>query len=157
MKRGDIYYIANSKAVGAEIAKSRPAVIVSANVLNATSEAVEVVYLTTQPKREMHTHAVIYATGRPSTALCEQVSTVARSRVGDFIGRCSDEEMDIIDLAILESLGLTAPETEQIDPVGLPLSQDTVDFESVLIRLEAERDIYKELYESLLYKAVGEK
>ena len=119
MRRGDIYYVSNHNTTGAEIAKSRPAVIVSDNTLNATSEAVEVVFLTSQPKREMHTHAIIHATGRESVALCEQVNTVARSRLGDYFGHCNEDEMARIDHALLASLGLTAPEPEQADPPPL--------------------------------------
>lgn len=109
MRRGDIYFIANTHNCGAEIAKSRPAVIVSNDALNATSDVVEVVYLTTQPKREMFTHVEIYATGRPSTVLCEQISSVSKTRIGDYLGRCSERNMADIERALLASLGLTAP------------------------------------------------
>lgn len=106
MKRGEIYYIHMRPTVGAEISKARPAVIVSNNALNQTSDVVEVVYLTTQPKKEMPTHAVINATGVESTVLCEQINTVSTLLVGDYCGTCTEEEMVAIDHGLLASLDL---------------------------------------------------
>ena len=106
MKRGDIYYIQRHDTVGMEIMKARPGVIVSRDRLNATSEVVEVVYLTTQPKKEMPTHVAIQSTGRPSTALCEHIDYVSIMLVGDYCGRCTDEEMAAIDTALMCSLNL---------------------------------------------------
>lgn len=112
MKRGDIYYIQRHDTVGAEIMKARPGVIVSADELNATSNVVEVVYLTTQPKREMPTHVLIESTGRTSTALCEHVDYVARELIGDYCGRCTDEEMRGINTALIHALSLVPPTGE---------------------------------------------
>ena len=155
MKRGDIYFIANTNNCGAEIGKSRPAVIVSNDTLNATSDVVEVVYLTTQPKREMFTHVEINATGRPSTVLCEQISAVSKSRVGDFCGRCSERNMADIDRALTASLGLTAPKEEQADQVIPPHLQSLTTCPEY-IRVETERDVYKRLYEKILNGAVND-
>lgn len=118
MNRGEIYYIHSPPTVGAEIEikKARPAVIVSNNSLTHNSGAVEVVFLTTAPKREMPTHVCINATGVPSTALCEQINTVALQRVGDCAGVCTKEEMAAIDKALLASLGIG----EQIDTKPQP-------------------------------------
>ena len=106
MKRGEVYFIARRHTVGCEIAKGRPAVIVSTDELNATSAVLEVVFLTTKPKRDMGTHTIVNATGRPSTACCEQISTVSKLLVGSYCGRCTDEEMKAIDRALMRSLGL---------------------------------------------------
>lgn len=106
MKRGEIYYIYHRNTVGSEIAKGRPAIIVSADNLNATSEVVEVVFLTTKPKKDLPTHVGINATGITSTALCEQVTTVSKTLVGDYFGECSKDEMYGIDRALMRSLGV---------------------------------------------------
>lgn len=113
MKRGEIYYIHHRETVGAEIAKARPAVVVSCDALNDTSPVVEVVFLTTKPKKDMPTHVAIHSTGLEATALCEQVNSVSRQLVGKFCATCTQEEMDGIDEALLISLGLDAPKVEQ--------------------------------------------
>lgn len=107
-KRGDIFYVMRDAIqTGAEIYHGRPAIIVSNDILNATSSLVEVVFLTTQPKKDMGTHVRITSTGRLSTALCEQITTVAIERLGNYIGTASDKEMREIDMAIGQSLSLS--------------------------------------------------
>ena len=60
VRRGDVYYINNNRGQrGNEIRKDRPAVIVSADFLNKHSGDVVVVFLTSQPKKDMSTHVTI--------------------------------------------------------------------------------------------------
>lgn len=109
MKRGEIYLIKRRDTIGAEITKTRPAVIVSNNFLNTTGDVVEVVYLTTAPRRDLPEHVHIHATGQPSVAICEQIDSVSRSLVCGQVGTCSEEEMAFIDAALLASLAITDP------------------------------------------------
>lgn len=46
------------------------------------SNTVEVVYMTTKPKTDLPTHVYIESALRPSTLLCEQISTVSEERIG---------------------------------------------------------------------------
>lgn len=110
IKRGDIFYIANSKyyATDPENEAGRPAIVVSNDILNKNSSVVEVVYLTTRDKKPMPTHVGIICK-IPSTALCETIYTVTKDRIGDFIKSCSAEEMAAIDKAMAVSLGLSVP------------------------------------------------
>ena len=80
--------------------------IVSNDKNNENSSVVEVVYMTTQPKIDLPTHVTVRSTGRVSTVLCEQVYSVSTDRVGQYIGQCSDAEMDNIDIALMISLQL---------------------------------------------------
>ena len=108
IKRGEIYYIERDyKTVGSEQIAGRPAVIVSNEKNNEASATVEVVYLTTQPKADLPTHVTIRGTGKASTALCEQITTVSTERIGSFSGICNKQEMEAIDTALLISLGIT--------------------------------------------------
>lgn len=107
MKRGEIYYINSyNKVDGSEQQANRPAVIVSNNMNNAHSTTVEIVYLTTQPKRNLPTHVSISSTPKPSTALCEQVTTVSVNRLQNLLGECSREELMEINEAMMISLGI---------------------------------------------------
>ena len=106
--RGEIFYIMKDGAqVGSEIYHGRPAILVSNDFLNATASVVEVVFLTTQPKKDMGTHVRITSMGRTSIALCEQITTVAVERLGNYIATASDKEMREIDDAIAQSLSLS--------------------------------------------------
>jgi mRNA interferase MazF len=73
---------------------------------NKHSGIIEVVYSTTQPKTELPTHVTIRSTGRVSTVLCEQVTSVSVERVNNYIGQVSEQEMKNIDIALMISLQL---------------------------------------------------
>lgn len=153
MKRGEIYYIERyrSEETGSEQHAGRPAIIVSNDKNNEFSETVEVVYLTTQPKNDLPTHVEIRSTTRASVALCEQVTTVSVSRVGEYVGTCTYSEMRMLEtaIAISLSLDLSDPVPQMIGP--REPDHDFVDLQET-IRLQAERDIYKALFERLIEK-----
>lgn len=104
--RGDVFYVNRSETVGSEQRSGRPAIIVSNPACNEHSPVVEVVYLTCQYKKPMPTHVRIESIGRRSTALCEQISSVDVSRLGDYKGHLTDEEMAKVDQALVCSLDI---------------------------------------------------
>ena len=107
IRRGEIFYIARGGATsGSEQFADRPAVVVSNDENNKHSGVIEVVYMTTQPKTDLQTHVTIRSTGRISTVLCEQVSSVSTERVNNYIGQVSEQEMKNIDIALMISLQL---------------------------------------------------
>ena len=144
VRRGDIFYIANSKcyATNPSVEAGRPGIVVSCDELNEHSPSVEVVYLTTKDKKPMATHVPILCKIN-STALCETIYTVSKDRLGDYVRTCSDKEMAEIDKGMLHSLGITTTyierEVEEAD------TQDSS-------ALAVERNLYKNLYEQLLDK-----
>jgi mRNA interferase MazF len=108
VSRGDIYYVCsgNRDATGSEQKTDRPAVIVSNNKGNEFSQIVEVVYLTgEEKKRYLPTHVQIMCK-IPSTALCEQIASVSKSRLTEYVRTCSAAEMEKIDRALMVSLGI---------------------------------------------------
>lgn len=102
IRRGDIFYVSNTGQgqVGSEMKKDRPAVIVSCDANNGHSDVVEVVFLTSKPKKGLPTHVDMYSTGRKSVAICEQPTPVAIQRVNNYMGRATEEEMQEIDEAL---------------------------------------------------------
>ncbi|MGX8697549.1 MAG: type II toxin-antitoxin system PemK/MazF family toxin [Prevotella sp.] len=154
MKRGEIYYIDIPFYTGSEMTKDRPGVIVSCDALNNTSPVVTVVYLTATAKRMTPGHVVIQSAHRLSTALCEQVYTVDKSRIGDYVGEVSEDEMANIDQAICRTLSLPWPgEPDEDEDVNFLSTEDvklSVEVQAERDRLQAELGVYKNLYESLL-------
>ena len=105
--RGEIYYVLpEGNEVGCEQRSGRPGIVVSNNLNNKNAATVEVVYLTTKPKKALPTHVSIEAARFRSIALCEQVHTVAKTRVGDYIDKLSKYEVEDVNPAIVISLGL---------------------------------------------------
>lgn len=184
--RGEIYYIHEKEVHGSEQSGGRPGIIVSNDVGNEHSPVVIVVYLTTQEKKNLPTHVKITTAVRPSVALCEQVETIYKGRIGRYIGQITDTEQKYLDKALAVSVGIggnvkanKAVETwaaayreeattavadvlKEVETADLPeAQQELIPAESMktdeekelsnsLIRMQAERDVYKELYMNLL-------
>lgn len=147
--RGDIFYISPGRCVGSEQKCGRPGVIVSNNLANKYSPNVEVVLLTSQTKKPLPTHVDVLARV-PSVALCENIQTVSKERLGDFIRTCTTAEMKGIDTALLCSLGIEAPVT-----VGGGIQENEAP--KAVSEAEVECKLYKALYEQLLDKMIGGK
>lgn len=147
MRRGEIYYCTQSVTTGDVIwSENRPCVVVSNDHLAATSTVVDVVFLTTQDKKPMDTHAVVCASARPGTALCEQIVAVPKSALGDYAATCTPAEMAAIDEALIASLGLSA----RLDFAA----PGRAEYEQAIVT-RTERDTYKRLYEALLAQLAG--
>ena len=143
--RGDIFYIMQGSYVGSEQKSGRPGIIVSNDLANKHSPNVEVVFLTSQEKKALPTHVEVIARV-PSIALCENIQTVSKERLSDFIRSCTTSEMKAVDNALLCSLGIEAPSvvggTQETE-----VSKNTP-------KAEVERILYKALYEHLLDKVM---
>lgn len=105
--RGQIYYVYPKEYTGCEQGGGRPAVIVSNDVGNEFSSVVEVVFLTTREKKPLPTHVAINSAKYPSTALCEQIDSVDKERIGDYINEVSQAELKNIERALLVSLDIS--------------------------------------------------
>ena len=142
--RGDIFYVTKANdEVGSEQHAGRPAVIVSNEKNNQYGENVTIVYLTSREKKPLPTHTLVTTTRAASTALCESITTINKSRLGDFICQATEDEMSRIDECIKIALELTGDE-EPI--VSREETQGTNETDIDYIKLQTERDIYKELY-----------
>ena len=139
VSRGEIYYIEGTTFTGSEVGGNRPAIIVSNNTGNVHSSVVEVVYLTTKPKKPLPTHVQIFSSKVPSTALCEQIVTVSKDRIKDRMGALTEKEMQNLDAALIISLGLADKATGA--EVGVSME---------VLEARIERNVYRELYLELL-------
>lgn len=104
--RGDIVFVNRRDGVGCEQQGDRPAVIVSNDIGNHFSPLVEIVWLTTAKRHYMPTHCHIESALKPSTALCECVTTIDKCRIDRIVGHCTKDEMQMINKAIAISLAL---------------------------------------------------
>lgn len=150
-KRGDIYYVAQKAPTGCEISKGRPAVIVSNNRINNNMNTIEVVYLTTKERIESPEHVYIASSGVDSTAVCEQVSTVDKSRIERYIGSCTIEEIENIENGILHSLQMeNRTVKEEVAPANKTVINDGNEEHS-----KTENNVYKMMFEAIIEKLVN--
>lgn len=110
-KRGQIYYVASNPEIvpiGAEIWSDRPALIVSNDITNKSSGAVEIVYLTTSLHRKPSPLLVKVTSGtRQAMANCSQIHSVDKSRLHQLMGTITDKELADVDKALCFSLGIS--------------------------------------------------
>ena len=119
--RGDIFFVRNNHAVGHEIQKCRPAVVVSNDVSNAVSSVLQVVFLTSQTKRLGMTDTVaVRCQGQLNAALCGQPASVDRSRLGTYAGHVTPAELSAINKALLFQFQLSLPVQPRSQPEADP-------------------------------------
>lgn len=148
IKRGDIYYIENGHSVGSEQRSGRPAVVVSNDKNNEHSSTLEVVYLTSQSKRPLPTHVDICSAPRRSIALCEQITSVAVERFGDYCGHVTEQELRLMETAMMVSLGFGPSAESESSPAQ--------DYGSVQIAVaEARCAVLQEMYDALLDRLIN--
>jgi mRNA interferase MazF len=110
-KRGDIYLVSFDPTVGAEIKKTRPALVIQNDIGNRYSSITIVAALTSKFDEPPYPTEVIIEpgeTGLPlrSAVLLNQIRSIDRQRLARRLGRVSAATMGRIDQAIQISLGL---------------------------------------------------
>lgn len=148
IRRGDILYVESGYSTGSEQRPGRPAIVVSNDKNNEFSSTVEVVYLTTKPKRDLPTHVPIHSLNRESIAICEQITTVSTERIGTYRGSVTADEMKAIETAMRVSLDMGDEAAE--------LSYETPPVpDTRLAEAEAKCAVLQQMYDDLLSKIIG--
>lgn len=110
IKRGDIYYADLNPTVGCEQGGVRPVLIIQNNVGNHFSPTVIAAAITSRRKKDMPTHVLLDEEGTrlfsDSRIMLEQVRTIDRERLKEYVGHADEVTMQSVDRAIVVSLGL---------------------------------------------------
>ena len=112
IRRGDIYYADLEPSRGSEQGGVRPVLILQNNSGNRHSPTVIAAAITSRIGRPLlPTHVPIDRTvgglHRESLVLLEQVRTIDRSRLHDYLGSLGITEMGLVEKALGVSFGLT--------------------------------------------------
>lgn len=108
-KRGEIYYADLSPVVGSEQGGYRPVLILQNNKGNKYSSTVIVASITSRlSKHRLPTHVDMSSIRlkKHSIALLEQLRTIDKARMKEYIGKATKAEMKEIEVALLISVGI---------------------------------------------------
>lgn len=110
IQRGDIYHADLNPVFGSEQGGYRPVLVIQNNRGNTHSPTVIVAAITSQPKTKLPTHVPILAEMRglekDSVVLLEQLRTVDKKRLENYVGRLDYTIMKKINKALHSSVAL---------------------------------------------------
>ncbi len=110
VKRGEIYYADLSPVVGSEQSGIRPVLIIQNDDRDNNSSPTTIVAAITssKTKAELPTHVTFKADCLPyeSTVLLEQIRTIDKSRLDEYIGKIDENTMGAVDKAIVAAFGI---------------------------------------------------
>ena len=105
-RRGDVYRVALDRALGTEIRKTRPAVIVSNDSCNAHGARVVVLPLTSNVSSLYQGEAAVRVQGKPARVLGDQIRSIDKARLRARIGNLTREELAEVEMALRITLDL---------------------------------------------------
>ena len=107
MRRGEVWWVEFDPAVGSEIRKSRPGVIVSNNSANRNLSRVIVVPLTSNTERIFPGEARVSVAGADSKAMADQIMTADKARLKSRLGELSKADLLAVEGALRVQLALS--------------------------------------------------
>ncbi len=105
VKRYELRWAVLDPSRGAEMAKTRPVVIVSLDELNARLQTVTVCPITSRLHPAWRGRLPVRCEGRPAEIAVDQIRTVSKIRLGARIGSLSDDEASTLRRLITEMFG----------------------------------------------------
>ena len=106
MNRGEVWWIRFDPAVGGEIQKTRPAIILSNDRSNKYLNRVQVIPLTSKVGRLYPSEVFVTLEGKKAKALADQLTTVSKLRLVNLIGKISDSDLRAVESAVKRQLAL---------------------------------------------------
>lgn len=111
IKRGDIYYATLNPVIGSEQGGTRPVLIISNDTGNRYSPTVIIAAITSRvhTKAKLPTHAAVSdveGLGKDSIVLLEQIRTIDKQRLKEYMGVMPESVMARVDQALAISVSL---------------------------------------------------
>jgi mRNA interferase MazF len=105
-RRGEVWLVSFDPAIGGEIQKTRPAVVLSNDTANALLNRVQVVPVSSQVGRLYPAEATITLNGARRKAMADQLATASKLRLIRRLGVLSSEDLGSVVRAICVQLDL---------------------------------------------------
>jgi mRNA interferase MazF len=105
VKRYEVRWASLDPAQGSEMAKTRPAVVVSLDALNQRLKTVTICPLTTQLHPAWRTRLGCRVGGQSAEIAVDQIRTISKARLGRKLGALSSDEARALRRLITEMYG----------------------------------------------------
>jgi len=105
-QRGEIWWVSLDPTVGSEVRKTRPCVVITADILNERRRTVVVVPLSSSPKAAPPVLIPVVCDGRAAVAVSDQIRAVSKKRLRSRLGMASDDEIQAIEEGLRQILSL---------------------------------------------------
>jgi mRNA interferase MazF len=106
MQRGEVWWVNFDPAVGGEIQKQRPALILSNDASNRYLNRLQVIPLSTRVDRLYPSEVVVTLNGKPHKAMADQLTTVNKLRLSNRIGRLAVNDLIQVERVVKLQLDL---------------------------------------------------
>ena len=109
VQRGEIYHADLNPVFGSEQGGYSPVLIIQNNRGNRHSPTVIIAAITSRPKTKLPTHVLIRGIEgleKESFVLLEQIRTLDKLRLEDYVGKLNREQMMKVDKALRSSTGI---------------------------------------------------
>lgn len=109
IRRGDIFYADLDPVIGSEQGGIRPVLVIQNNTGNEYSPTVIVAAITSKPKTKLPTHVSLKnrkGLEKNSVVLLEQIRTIDKIRLENYVGTVDRFQMRKIDEALRRSTGV---------------------------------------------------
>ena len=106
LRRGDIYWVNLDPAVGSEIKKKRPCILIGATPINEARRTVVVVPLSSTGKPRLPLTIPLKCLGRQAVAVCDQIRAVDKSRLVEKIETISKDDLLELEKGLRQTLAL---------------------------------------------------
>jgi mRNA interferase MazF len=105
-RRGEVWWVAFDPAIGGEIQKTRPALVISNNAANAALNRVIVIPLTSQVAKIYPGEALVTLNGEQRKVMADQVTTASKQRLRTKLGSLDQADITTVENALLLQLGM---------------------------------------------------
>jgi len=113
MNRGEVWWVNFDPAIGGEIRKKRPAIIMSNDASNRHLNRLQVIPVTSNVDRLYPSEAFVTINGKQNKALADQLATISKLRMINQMGKVSREDMWQVERAVKAQLAISDNNREE--------------------------------------------
>jgi mRNA interferase MazF len=106
IRRGEVWWVSFDPAIGGEIQKTRPAVVISNDAANSALNRVVVIPLTSNVSKLYPGEAFVTLKQEQRKAMSDQVMTVSKLRLRSRLGALAASDMSAVEEALLLHLAI---------------------------------------------------